>query len=77
MAILDEHSKFVRLSTVHYKAIIATKVLNLLTHLDRRFHTSIRVFRSEQGTEFLRRTLQDFFTTQGMHHELSNVYFPS
>ena len=61
MATKDETAKYVQ----HY-----------IRQIKNRFGWRVTTFRSDQGTEFVNKTLKELFSSEGIKHEITPPYTP-
>lgn len=74
MTIVDDFSRAVWLYLLPDKTLVSTRLHELVALVKRQFYRNIKVFRSDNGTEFM--CLTAYFREQGIIHETSCVGTP-
>ena len=77
VVIVDAFIRILFLIPVKRKNQIASEVVALITRLQRRFEKTIRVIRSDNGSEFRNKTLLTYTKQQGITHEWTIPHQPS
>jgi hypothetical protein len=73
LTIVDDHSRFVWIVLLKYKASVSSHVQNFITLIENQFHVTPKIIRSDNGPEFF---LTDFFALKGIVHQKSCVETP-
>ena len=76
LVVTDDYSRFSWVMFMKLKSETSDCLKLLITRLETMFNLKIRRIRSDNGTEFKNRLMDDFCNTKGIHHEYSSPYVP-
>ncbi|XP_071704401.1 uncharacterized protein [Rutidosis leptorrhynchoides] len=76
LTVVDDFSKSVWVFLLSNKSDTSENIINFVHMFKNQFNKSIKVFRSDNGTEFLNHTLSNFLKQNGIIHQTSCVYTP-
>ncbi|CAM8928890.1 unnamed protein product [Rhodiola kirilowii] len=74
--LVDDCSRFTWVYLMQQKDQVSTFIREYFTLIHTQFEKRVKVFRSDNGSEFINGNLQDFFKRQGCIHQTSCVYTP-
>jgi transposase InsO family protein len=75
-AIPGDISKFSVVRTIAFKSDVAAEVKNVIEMLERQTGRQVKTVRTDRGSEYLNKELTAYFTSKGIHHQLSAAYTP-
>jgi hypothetical protein len=73
LTIVDDYSRFTWVHLMQHKSQTSSIIQSFSNMVQTQFHTKIKCIRSDNGTEF---HMRDFFSAQGIIHQLSCVETP-
>ena len=74
LTLVDDYSRYTWVIFLKAKDQTKQSVIQFLAYIENHFHTSLKYFRSDNGTEFL--PLSDEFLSKGVVHQKSCAYTP-
>lgn len=72
----DVSSGFTEVKFLRQKSEVASRTIQFIESLKVKFASKPKVFRSDQGTEYINNHLQDYFQDQGIHIQYTVGYAP-
>lgn len=76
LSIIDDYSRKVSLYPIIEKSEVADLVISHINRVENFLNCRVKAFRSDNGTEFVNRKLDSYFTRKGIKRELTNIYTP-
>jgi len=76
LVIVDDYSRFTWVKCLRSKDEVPTFLVKFLRLIQNRLNAPVRRIRTDNGTEFLNRTLFDYYDSVGISHETSDVRTP-
>lgn len=73
---LDDYSKLSIVWPLEAKSLVAQKTIDVINELERKTGRKLRAVRTDNGSEYVNRTLTDYFTSQGVEHQTTTPYTP-
>lgn len=73
---VDDHSRLTWVYLMKNKSEVGDIVKQYITLIRTQFNTTIKVLRSDNGTEYVNHELKDYLGNLGIHHQTSCVYTP-
>ncbi|GJX79813.1 retrovirus-related pol polyprotein from transposon TNT 1-94 [Tanacetum coccineum] len=74
--IVDDYSRCTWTHFLRSKDETPEVLINFLRMIQRGFHTQVRTVRNDRGTKFLNKTLQTYFSQEGIEHQKSIARTP-
>lgn len=71
---IDDYSKFTWLYPLHYKSEVFDKFVEFKNYAEKQFSTSLKIFRTDGGTEYVNHKMDQFLVSQGVVHQHSCPY---
>ncbi|XP_074306538.1 uncharacterized protein LOC141641789 [Silene latifolia] len=76
LTVLDDHSRNTWLFLIHNKTQIPGLIKGFVKYVSTQYNATVKVIRSDNGTEFFQDQCKDFFKTEGIIHQRSIVGRP-
>lgn len=76
LTIVEDKSKTTWIFLLSDKSMVSSNIKNFMTYVENQFNTSIKVIRSNNGSEFLNKDLQAWLSVKGVVHQTACVYTP-
>ncbi|GJX16570.1 putative RNA-directed DNA polymerase [Tanacetum coccineum] len=76
LTVVDDYSRAVWTYMLKGKDDVYDSIVNFVNMLSNQFETNVKVFRSDNGSEFVNNRLQSLFNEKGILHQTSCVYTP-
>lgn len=76
LTIVDDYTRVTWTFLLTYKSQVALTLINFITQAQKQYHQCVKKIRSDNGTEFVNHTCQNFFFSLGIIHQTSCVYTP-
>lgn len=76
LLVLDDFSRYSRLSSMHYKSEVKLKISEFKAYVQNQFGTSIKIVRSDNGGEFINHFLLHLFLSTAVIHQTTCPHTP-
>ncbi|GJZ12355.1 retrovirus-related pol polyprotein from transposon TNT 1-94 [Tanacetum coccineum] len=76
LVIIDNYSRYTWTHFLRSKDETPEVLIDFLTLVQRGLHAQVRTVRTDKGTEFLNKTLHEYFAKEGIRHETSTARTP-
>ncbi|GKB33136.1 retrovirus-related pol polyprotein from transposon TNT 1-94 [Tanacetum coccineum] len=76
LVIVDDYSRYTWTHFLRSKDETPAVLIDFLTLVQRGLHAQVRTVRTDKGTEFLNKTLHEYFAKEGIRHETSTARTP-
>ncbi|XP_074346502.1 uncharacterized protein LOC141685288 [Apium graveolens] len=76
LTVLDDKSKTTWVFLLSDKSQVSTILAQFFAYVQNHFHTSVKILRSDNGSEFINRSLETCLATLGIIHQTSCTYTP-
>ncbi|GJQ98207.1 retrovirus-related pol polyprotein from transposon TNT 1-94, partial [Tanacetum coccineum] len=76
LVIIDDYSRYTWTHFLRSKDETPEVLIDFLTLVQRGLHAQVRTVRTDKGTEFLNKTLHEYFAKEGIRHETSTARTP-
>lgn len=76
MIFVDDFSRFTWLYPFKVKPDFYDTLVRFHTFVCNRFSSTVKVFQSDDGTEFANGRIREFFASKGIHHRTSCPFTP-
>lgn len=73
---VDDHTRLTWVYLMKSKVEVGNIIRTLLTIIKTHFDTIVKVFRSDNGTEYLDKEVREYLAKLGIHYQTSCVYTP-
>ncbi len=77
VTLLDDHTNLSVTLPFQTKDQVPALIIDTLKMLENQVNERVTSVRTDNGSEFVNRTLQEFFKSRGIYHEKSATYTPS
>jgi transposase InsO family protein len=74
--IIDDYSKYCFTFLLHRKSDAGEAIISCINHIKTQMNYHVKMFRTDRGGEFLNANLNQYFSTQGIVHQLTAPYTP-
>ena len=71
---MDDFNSFFWVYPLHYKNEVFAKFLDFKSYAENQFHTSLKILRTDGGSEFVNKKLDSFLASNGIIHQQSCLY---
>ncbi|KAI3505855.1 hypothetical protein L1887_28162 [Cichorium endivia] len=76
LVIVDDYSRFTWVFFLRLKSDTFTELKNFITSIELKIQLPVRRIRSDNGTEFNNKLIEEFLTSKGIEHNFSAPYTP-
>jgi len=76
VTLVDDYSRYTWVCLIQSKSEVFTVLQNFLSLIKNQFDVSIKMFRSDNGREFVNSQCVDLFRSKGIIHQTSCAYTP-
>lgn len=76
LTIVDDHSRVTWTFFLKFKSQVSTTLINYITQVQKQYEKSVKIIRSDNGTEFVNQTCTNFFSQLGIIHQTSCPHTP-
>lgn len=71
---VDDCTRFTWIYPLHFKSEVYEKLLGFKVYAENQFHTSLKILRTDGGTEFVNKRIAALFSSHGIIHQTSCPY---
>lgn len=73
---VDDHTRVTWTYLMKNKSEVGVIFKNFISLIKNQFNTTVKVLRSDNGSEYLEREMKEYMISEGIHHQTSCVYTP-
>lgn len=76
VTLIDDYKKYIWTRLIHSKGEVLTILTDFVCLIKNQFNASIKILRSDKGSEFFNTKCADFLASHGVIHQSSCPYTP-
>lgn len=76
LVIKDDFSKYRKVYFLKHKSEVPERIKQFINYAEIETNSKVKILRTDNGTEFLNKTLESFLSNKGIQHQTTVVYTP-